>query len=153
MTQPTGGATAGTTAGTTGQQPTDDAGVGELVGRMSEQVSRLVRDELALAKVELTAKGKAAGIGAGLFGGAGAVALYGLGVLIAAGVLGLATVLDAWLAALIVAVALFVVAGVAALLGKSKVSQATPPVPAESVDGMKRDVEVLKGHDDPGPAR
>lgn len=153
MTQPTSGSTAGATASPVGGRAVDEAGVGELVGRLSEQVSRLVRDELELAKVELTAKGKAAGIGVGLFGGAGVVAMYGLGVLIAAGVLGLATVLDAWLAALIVAAVLFVVAAIAALIGKREVSEAAPPIPGESVDGLKRDVEVLKGHDDPGPRR
>jgi len=123
-----------------------EPGVGELVGQMSEQVSRLVRDELALAQVELKAKGKAAGKGAGLLGGAGVLGAYGFGVLIAAAVLGLATALDAWLAALIVAVVLLVIAGIAALMGKKQVSRATPPLPAEAIDGAKRDVAALKGH-------
>lgn len=123
-----------------------EAGVGELVGQMSEQVSRLVRDEMQLAQAELKAKGKAAGVGAGLFGGAGVIAAYGLGVLTAAAVLGLATVLDAWLAALIIGVAVLAVAGVVALIGKQQVSQATPPIPTEAISGAKRDVEALKGH-------
>jgi membrane protein len=122
-----------------------EPGVGELVGQLTEQVSTLVRDEIALAQVELKAKGKAAGIGAGLFGGAGLVAAYGVGVLIAAAVLGLATVVDAWLAALIVGVVVLAAAGVLALVGKKQVSQATPPLPTESIEGVKRDVEALKG--------
>jgi uncharacterized membrane protein YqjE len=130
----------------TTQGPSSEAGVGELVGQMSEQVSRLVRDELQLAQVELKAKGKAAGIGAGLFGGAGVIAAYGLGVLIAAAVLGLATVVDAWLAALLVGVLVLAVAGVVALIGKKQVSQASPPIPSEAISGAKRDVEALKGH-------
>jgi len=128
------------------QAPARDAAVGELVGQMSEQISRLVRDELQLAQAELKAKGTAAGIGVGLFGGAGIIAGYGLGVLIAAAVLGLATVVDAWLAALIVGVAVLAIAGILALGGKNKVAQATPPVPAGAVEGVKRDVEALKGH-------
>lgn len=130
----------------TTQDPTRDAGVGELVGQMSEQVSRLVRDELQLAQVELKAKGKKAGVGIGLFGGAGIIAAYGLGVLIAAAVLGLATVLDAWLSALIIGVVVLAIAGIAALIGKKQVTQATPPLPAEAIDGAKQDVEALKGH-------
>lgn len=130
---------------TTARQPPQDQGVGELVGQLTEQVSLLVRDELALAQAELKAKGRAAGLGAGLFGGAGLVAAYGLGVLIAAAVLGLATVVDAWLAALIVGVVVLAVAGVLALTGKKQVTQATPPVPTEAVEGVRRDVDALKG--------
>ncbi|MDF2966493.1 MAG: hypothetical protein K0Q93_271 [Nocardioidaceae bacterium] len=137
----TGARAPGGTAKDSGSEP----GVGELVGQMSEQVSRLVRDELALAQVELKAKGKAAGKGAGLLGGAGLFGAYALAVLIAAAVLGLATVLDAWLAAVIVGVVLLAIAGIAALMGKKQVSRATPPMPAEAIDGAKRDVKALKG--------
>src|SRR3954462_7777784 len=90
---------------------------GELVKDLSAQVSTLVRQELELAKVELTAKGKQAGIGAGMLGGAGLFALYGVGALVACAILALSTVVDGWLAALIVAAVLFVVAGVLALAG------------------------------------
>jgi hypothetical protein len=120
--------------------------VGELVSDVTTDLSRLVRDELELAKAELKTKGKEAGVGAGLFGGAGTLAVYGLGVLIAAAVLGLATALPAWLAALIVAVVLFAVAGVAALLGKRHVTKATPPIPQRAVEGVQEDLEALKGH-------
>ncbi|NUR96013.1 MAG: phage holin family protein [Kribbellaceae bacterium] len=120
--------------------------VGELVSQATSDLSRLVRDELELAKVELKQKGKEAGVGAGLFGGAGTLALYGLGVLIAAAILGLATALPGWLSALIVAAVLFAVAAVAALLGKRHVTRANPPVPKRAVDGVHEDLEALKGH-------
>lgn len=122
------------------------AGIGELVAQVSRDVSRLVRDELELAKAELKDKGKEAGIGLGLFGGAGTIAVYGLGALVAAAILGLAAALPAWLAALIVAVVLFAIAAVAALLGKRHVSQATPPIPRQAVDGVQEDLDALKGH-------
>jgi uncharacterized membrane protein YqjE len=123
-----------------------DERIGALVAQMTADVSRLVRDELQLAKAELTDKGKEAGKGLGLFGGAGTVALYGLGALVAAAILGLSAAVPAWLSALIVAVVLFAIAGVAALLGKRHVSQASPPVPRRAVDGVHEDLEALKGH-------
>jgi uncharacterized membrane protein YqjE len=122
-----------------GQRP-----VGELVKQLSEQVSALVRDELKLAQLEMTRKGKQAGVGAGMFGGAGLVALYGVGCLIACVILAIGGALPAWLAALIVGVALLAAAGVAALLGKSRLQKATPPVPTEAADSVKTDVEVIK---------
>ncbi|PZF93037.1 phage holin family protein [Micromonospora deserti] len=115
----------------------------ELVQRATEQVSRLVRDELALARAELTQKGKHAGIGIGLFSGGGALALYGLGALVATVILLLDLVLPAWAAALIVAVALFVVAGILALMGKKQVSQAVPPVPAVTARSLRADVDTV----------
>ena len=128
----------------------DSERVGTLVSQATSDLSRLVRDELQLAKAELKEKGKEAGVGAGLFGGAGTMALYGLGVLIAAAILGLATALPAWLSALIVAAVLFAIAAVAALLGKRHVSRATPPVPEHVVDGVHQDLEALKGHQPEG---
>lgn len=118
--------------------------LGELVARMSEQTSRLVRDEMRLAQAEMAEKGKRAGIGVGLFGGAGLFAVYGLGALVAAAILGLAQAVDGWLAALIVAAGLFVLAGLGALIGKNKVQQAVPPLPEEAVGGVKRDAQILK---------
>jgi hypothetical protein len=125
-------------------RPAADQSLGDLVSQVSEQTSRLIRDELRLAQLEMTQKGKKAGLGAGLFGGAGLFALYGLGCLIAAAILGLAGPLSPWLAALIVGVILFAVAGCAALVGKKEVAQATPPLPTEAVDGVKQDVHTLK---------
>ena len=124
--------------------------VGALVAQLTSDVSRLVREELQLAKVELTDKGKEAGVGIGLFGGAGAVALYGLGALIAAAIIGLAYAVPAWLSALIVAVVLFIIAGIAALLGKQHVNRAGSPVPQRAVEGVHEDLEALKGHQPEG---
>ncbi len=121
-----------------------DASLPELIKQLSEQSSRLARQEVELAKAELAVKGKRAGIGIGMFGGAGAFGFYGLGVLIAAAVLALATAVAAWLAALIVAVVLAAIAGILALQGKSKVQQATPPVPEEATESVKEDVQVAK---------
>ena len=117
---------------------------GELISQLSTQLSTLVRDELRLAQLEVTGKAKKAGLGAELFGAAGIFAWFGVGALVAAAILGLATALDAWLAAIIVGVALFVIAGAAALVGKKEVSQGTPPLPAEAIDGVKTDVRTVK---------
>ncbi len=121
-----------------------EASVAELIKQLSEQSSRLARQEVELAKAELAIKGKRAGIGAGMFGGAGVAGFYGLGALIAAAVLALATAVAAWLAALIVAAVLAAVAAVLALQGKSKVAQATPPVPEQAAESVKEDVQWAK---------
>jgi uncharacterized membrane protein YqjE len=123
-----------------------DRPTGELVKDLSTQVSTLVRQELELAKVELTAKGKQAGIGAGMLGGAGLFALYGVGALVATAILALATVVDGWLAALIVAVVLFALAGVLALMGRARARRAGPPVPEQTVATVKEDVRYTKEH-------
>lgn len=122
----------------------DTDSTGELVSRLSQDVSRLVRDELRLAQVEVTGKAKKAGVGAGLLGASGVIALYGGGVLIATAILALALVLDAWLAALLVGVALLAIAGVAALIGKKRVTDAAPALPERAVENVKRDVEAVK---------
>lgn len=121
-----------------------EASAGELVRQLSEQVSRLIRDELKLAEYEMTSKARRIGRGAGMFGGSGLVALYGLGCLLAAAIIDLAGVLPAWAAALIVGGALLLIAGLAALVGKSQVSKATPPVPEQTVQSVKADVEEIK---------
>ncbi|WP_127498885.1 phage holin family protein [Actinoplanes solisilvae] len=123
---------------------TDEQPVGHLVSQLSEQMSTLVRDELTLARMEMVEKGKRAGKGAGLLGGAGVIALYGVGALLLTVGAALALVLPVWLAALIVAVALFAIAGVAALVGKGQVSQAMPPEPESALASSKRDVEAVK---------
>ena len=122
-----------------------DPSLGALVHDLTQQMSTLVRDEIRLAQAEMTEKGKKAGLGAGLFGGAGVVALYGVAALLATIILALALVMPGWLAALIVTVVLFAVAGVLALQGKSKVSQATPAKPEEAIEGLKQDVATVKG--------
>jgi MFS family permease len=116
----------------------------ELIKQLSEQSSRLARQEVELAKAELGAKGKRAGLGAGMFGGAGALGFYALGALTAAAILGLATALAAWLSALIIAAVFGAIAGVLALQGKHKVQQATPPVPEEAAESVKEDVRWAK---------
>jgi uncharacterized membrane protein YqjE len=122
----------------------DDRSTAELLRRLSEQTGDLVRQEMELAKAELREKGKAAGLGAGMFGGAGVAGLYALGALTAAAILALAIVLDAWLAALIVGLAYAAAAGVLALSGKQKVEEATPPVPEQAIESSKEDVEWTK---------
>ena len=122
----------------------DDASVAELVKQLSEQTSRLARQEVELAKAELAIKGKRAGIGAGMFGGAGLFGLYAVGALTATAILALATAVAAWLAALIVAVVLASIAGVLALRGKAKVKAATPPVPEQATESVKEDVQWAK---------
>jgi len=126
------------------RQETADQPIGELVQQLSNQTATLVRKEIRLAQLELQEKGKHAGIGAGMFGGGGLVALYGLGALIAAAILGLSTAVDGWLAALIVAVVLFAVAGVLALAGKKQVEQATPPAPEQAIDSVQTDIDEVK---------
>ncbi len=126
------------------QAKTSAASTGDLVKQLSEQVSRLVRDELRLAQLEMTRKGKQAGVGAGLLGGGGVIALYAVGCLLAAAIIGLATAVAAWLAALIVGVVLLLIAAVSALMGKGRLSKATPPVPKQAVDSIKADVEEIK---------
>jgi uncharacterized membrane protein YqjE len=120
-----------------------DPSVGELVTRLSEQVSRLVRDELLLAQTELKASAKHAGLGAGLFGTAGVLALFGLGALITTAIAGLALVLPLWAAALIVAAVLLAAAGIAALVGRKQVRR-TSLVPERTVDNIKRDVQEVQ---------
>jgi membrane protein len=129
--------------GTRNGSSTDES-IADLMKRLSEQTTELVRKEIELAKAELQVKGKKAGIGAGMFGGAGVLGLYALGALTAAAILALATAVDGWLAALIVAVVWGAVAGVLALTGKNKVQEATPPVPERALDTTKQDVETIK---------
>ena len=124
--------------------PASEASVGELVSRASEQLTTLVRDEMRLAQAELAQKGRRSGRGLGLFGGAGAVAWFGVGALVAAAILGLSLVVSPWLAAVIVGVVLLLIASVLATVGKREVSQATPMFPQESMESVRRDVEVVK---------
>lgn len=118
--------------------------MGELVSRLSTEMSSLVRGELELARLELTEKAKHTGKGAGAFGAAGLVALYGVGALIAAAILALALVIDAWLAAVLVGVVLLAIAGGIALFGKKQVSEGTPMKPERATENLRRDVEAVK---------
>ena len=122
----------------------ENASTGQLIGQLTEQISSLVRNEARLAQAEVTQKAKRLGVGAGLFGGAGLFAFFGLAVLVATAVLALALVLPAWLAGLVVAVVLFAVAGVLALVGKKDVAQAAPPVPTQAIAGVQADIAAVK---------
>ena len=127
------------------RRPTDeDPTLGALVHDLSEQTSALVRSEVELAKAELTQKGKDAGIGIGLFSVAGLLGFFGAAVLIATAILALALVLPAWASALIIGVVLLAAAGVAALMGKKKVTEATPPKPERAMEGVREDIATLK---------
>jgi uncharacterized membrane protein YqjE len=118
--------------------------VGTLVKQGTEQLSDLVRQELKLAQAELTQKGKRAGIGGGLFGAAGLMAFFAVAALVTAAIVAIAMPLTLWAAALIVAGGLLLIAAVAALLGRHEVKQAVPPVPGETVDSLRYDMETLK---------
>jgi MFS family permease len=121
-----------------------DRSTADLLKQLSDQTTTLVRQELDLAKAELTAKGKQAGLGAGMFGGAGVFGLYAVGALTAGLILALSTAMDGWLAALIVAVVYGAIAGVLALAGKKKVQEGVPPVPVQAMESVKEDVQWTK---------
>lgn len=122
----------------------DDASIAELVQRLTEQTTRLAQKEIELAKAEMSAKGQRLGLGLGAFSGAGLLALLALGALTATAILVLATAVEAWLAALIVAVAYLAAAGVLALLGKRKVQRATPPLPEAAIESVREDLQEAK---------
>ncbi|WP_197415708.1 phage holin family protein [Mycobacterium sp. IS-1742] len=124
-------------------KPGADASLGELMSRLSAQTSRLVRDELRLAQKEFQESAKHAGIGAGLLSVAGLFAFLGLATVIAAAVAALSLVLPVWAAALIVALVLFVIAGVAALVSKKQADEVTPAAP-RTVETVKADIQEVK---------
>lgn len=116
----------------------------QLVQRALEQMTRLIRDEVALARAELASKAKQAATGAGLFSGAAVFGFFAVGCLVTAAVLAVALVLPAWAAALIVAGGLLVIAAILALLGRSRVKKASQPLPQEAMDGVKTDIAVVR---------
>ncbi|MER5211669.1 phage holin family protein [Streptomyces sp. NPDC002838] len=132
--------------GTTAPRPAHDEhhSVGELVGQASEQLSRLVRQEVALAKEELAEKGRRAGRGGGLLGAAGAVGYAGLLALAATAAAALSLALPVWAAALIVAGVLFALAGLLAATGRAQLRRAAPPTPEEALGSVRADVEEIK---------
>jgi hypothetical protein len=135
-----------TTGAATRFDRNDEKPVAELIKDLGEQTTTLVRQELELARAELTQKGRAAGIGAGLFGGAGLLGFFAFAALTACFIALLATAIDLWLAALIVAVVYGAIAGVLALTGRGKVQQATPPMPERAQASVKADIESTKAH-------
>jgi Flp pilus assembly protein TadB len=120
-----------------------DPSTRELMGQLSSQVSRLIRDEMRLAEKEFQESAKHAGIGAGLFSVAGLLAFFGAATVIAAAVAALSLVLSVWPAALIVGAVLFIAAGVAALVGRSQAQEVTPAAP-RTVETVKADIQELK---------
>ena len=121
-----------------------DESVAELVKRAASQTAELVRKEMQLGQLELKDKGRRAGKGVGLLGAAGVVAFYGGGALVASAVLGLAEAVDPWLAALIVAVVLLVIAAIVGLVGKKKTSEALPPKPEHAMASVHDDIAYVK---------
>ena len=124
-------------------EPRSEPSVGQLVSQLSEQTSRLVRDEMRLAQKELQQSVKHAGIGAGMIGAAGLLAVLGLATLIAGAVAALALVLPVWASAVIVAAVLFVAAGIAAAVSR-KQAQHVPPPTNEALDSVKMDIDAIK---------
>ena len=130
---------------TVSHTPGADPTLGTLVNQLTTQVPELIRSELRLAQAEVAEKGKRVGVGIGMFSGAGLLAFFGFGTLLATIILALALVVDPWLAALIVTLALFLGAGILALVGKKSVDSATPLQPERAVEGVKEDLATVKG--------
>jgi hypothetical protein len=124
--------------------PLSQDSVSGLLQRLTEQTTSLAQKEIELAKAEMALKGKRVGIGVGAFSGAGLLALLALGALTAAAILALASAVEGWLAAVIVAVVYLLIAGAMALVGRSKVQAGTPPVPEQTVVSVKEDVRETK---------
>lgn len=122
-----------------------DESLGALAHRLTEQVPALVRSEIKLAQAELAEKGRHAGLGAGLAGVGGLLAVLGLGSLTAAAVMALALVMPGWASALMVGVVLLVIAGIVALAGRAQVRRAVPAMPERAVEGMREDLSIVKG--------
>jgi amino acid transporter len=121
--------------------------LGGLLKELPDRITRLVRSEIQLAKLEVTTKIKAAGVGAGMLAVAAFFALVAFAVLVAAAIMGLANVVPDWLAAIIVAVVFLILAGVLAYLGVKKLKKGIPPVPEDSIDSVKADVRAVTGKD------
>jgi uncharacterized membrane protein YqjE len=121
-----------------------ERGTGELLKELSDHTTTLVRKEIELAKAELGEKGKKAGMGAGMFGGAGLFGVFAFAALTTCVIVALDSAMELWLAALIVAVVYGAIAGVLALQGRNKVQEATPPVPEQATESVKEDVQWAK---------
>ncbi|MDX3535610.1 phage holin family protein [Streptomyces sp. MB09-01] len=118
--------------------------VGDLVSRASQQISELVREEMQLARAEMTQKGKRFGVGGGLFGGAGLVGFLSAQALVGAVIAALALLLPVWASALIIAALLAAVAAGMAAAGKKQIAKAGTPAPEQAIDSIKADVAEIK---------
>ncbi|MBX5469137.1 MAG: phage holin family protein [Thermoleophilaceae bacterium] len=121
-----------------------DRSVPQLLRQLSQETTQLVRQEIELAKAEMTEKGRKASVGAGMFGGAGVAGLLALGALTACAIAALDLAVATWLAALIPALLWSAAAGLLALRGRARVRQATPAAPEQTVETIKEDVEWAK---------
>jgi len=124
---------------------TEHASTGELIARMSEQTSTLIRDEMRLAQAELSVKAKSAGVGIGMFGAGGLLAFFGIAGLITTAILALALILPPWVAAGIITLVLFAAAAAVSLVGKKRVQEATPAKPERVMENVKQDIAEVKG--------
>jgi uncharacterized membrane protein YqjE len=129
-----------------GEQNNDlrERGTGELLKELSDHTTTLVRKEIELAKTELGEKGKKAGMGAGMFGGAGLFGIFAFAALTTCIIVALDSAMELWLAALIVAVVYGAIAAVLGLQGRNKVQEAGPPVPEQATESVKEDVQWAK---------
>lgn len=127
------------------ESQTQNPTLGALVHQLTQQVPDLIRSEMRLAQAEVAQKGKRAGVGIGMFSVAGLLAFFAFGSLVATAILALALVVDAWLAALVVALVLLAAAAVAGLVGRNKVAEAGPPAPERAIEGLKEDIATVKG--------
>jgi ABC-type transport system involved in multi-copper enzyme maturation permease subunit len=117
----------------------------KLIADLPTYIVELVKSELEQLKSEIVGKLKMAGIGIGAFVVAGAFAFFALGVLVAAAILGLATVLPGWAAALIVAGVLLLITGILVVVGINLLKKGTPPTPTDTIASVKEDVNAFKG--------
>ncbi len=129
----------------TNTEPQDDRTIGQLVADVSHDMSTIMRNEIALAKAELTKGAKSVGVGAGLFAGAAFVGLLGVIFLFHTLAMVIAIWLPEWAGYLIVTGLLFVVAGILALVGKNAIAKAQTK-PERTIRNAQETVEVVKGH-------
>jgi hypothetical protein len=121
-----------------------DESFGELAKGLSRDISMLVRQELELARAEMSEKARTAGPGLGMFGGAGVFSLAAIGALTASLILLLDLAMPAWAAALIVTALWAAVAGVLYLTGRERVREAGKPVPEQTMESVREDVDFAK---------
>jgi Putative Actinobacterial Holin-X, holin superfamily III len=127
-----------------GEDDLTDASFGELVKQLTQGLGTLARQEIQLAKAELSQKAKQAGVGTRMFGAATVAGLMALVALTACLIATLDLVMPIAVAAIIVTVIWAAVAGVLALAGRNRMKAATPPVPEQTVESVKEDVQWLK---------
>jgi hypothetical protein len=121
-----------------------DHSISELVKDLATETSTLVRQEIDLAKAEMTDRGKRAGKGVGVLAAGAVVALLALGAMTAAVIAALDLAMATWLAALIVTVVYAAIAAVLVQTGRKQVQEAAPPVPGETIESVKEDVQWAK---------